>query len=198
MRTVKGSARGSDRKRPREQCGLPERVDWTDQQDVLVSVHWRTGNRCILQMDAAKRGRQRRRQGDGTSVRILGKGLVEERGRRLLELRLGDAGTHCCGRRDTAGNGLEEVVHVVGARPLSEAEEKSQPALGSHVASLETHLLVSEDVAADLALLGLDDVDVGLHAILRAGDKASSVPGADGCAMRQRTLEKPLANKSEM
>jgi hypothetical protein len=66
-----------------------------------------------------------------------------EKAASVLELRLGNASSHRCRRRDTAGDRLEEVVSVVGSRPF----------------------LVSEDVATDVGFARLDEVDVRLHAI---------------------------------
>jgi len=42
----------------------------------------------------------------------------------MLELRLGDAGAHGCSRRDAARDRLEQVVGVVGARPLRRKSRK--------------------------------------------------------------------------
>ena len=83
----------------------------------------------------------------------------------MLELALSHSGAHRGGTADSTwkkvdisiewpwskmlgltSDGLEEVVGVVGSRPL----------------------LVREDVGANLALLALDDLDVGLHSVLES------------------------------
>lgn len=52
--------------------------------------------------------------------------------------------THSSRRRNAASNSLDEIVGVIGAAPL----------------------LMSEDVAADLAFLALDQLHIRLHSLL--------------------------------
>jgi len=54
-----------------------------------------------------------------------------------------DASSHSSSGRNTAGDGLEQVVHIISSTPL----------------------LVGEDVTANVAFLTLDELDVSFHTL---------------------------------
>lgn len=84
-----------------------------------------------------------------------------------------DSLAHGRRRRDSTGNGLEETVDELGSRPS----------------------LMSENVTSDVPLPPLDELDVGLHALL--GESGGEEIGDVG--VRVKTSESDeLPNKSEL
>lgn len=85
--------------------------------------------------------------------------------RLVFELRFGDSTPHRACRGDTAGDGLEQIVGVVGAGPLR--AEKIGSAIARATTETTAYLLVGQDVTTNLALALLHEADVGLHALLK-------------------------------
>lgn len=77
-----------------------------------------------------------------------------------------DSSSHGGRAADSTRDSLEEVVGVISSRPLRARKSTVSEKRRERREKERTNLLVSEDVAANLALLGLDESDVGLHSVL--------------------------------
>lgn len=111
-----------------------------------------------------------------------------------LELILRHAFAHRGSRRDTACDGLHQVVHIIGTTPLCEEGKRVlRRCKDTTMGMWRRYLLVSKNVAADLALLALNQLDVGLHTFRRKrpGEQIVDV----GVRMKSSELQRRVNNK---